>query len=848
MISTALNYAKRGWRVLPVHYPTAEGRCSCGEAGCPAVGKHPMIGGWSDDATTEPTTIQRWYKSWPKANIGLAFGAESGIVDIEVDPRSGGDRNLPRLEAKLGKLPATLSYRSGGGGRHRLYIYPHGQRIRKATHIGRDLLSIDPKKPTGIDIVSDGGQAVAPPSRHVSGKTYQWDDPDAEPVELPPAWVAYLGEDRRASAGSSIEELLLRGSSQLEDITEEKARDILTYIDADCDYGQWMRVGQALLVQFATDPDVGLGLFDEWSKTSATKYPGRRSIEKQWDSYGKNADKIGNVTFRSVIHLAKQGGWTPPKAPRAPKNEEEDQLRKADQRTLEDLTKRLEAADIIEDMHEIAAEIRTLELFDSTRDQLVGVIQKAHERLTHGKKLSIKAARSLISDEAAREQRAIDLANEGNWFQSFIYLQDHRMGTFYNHANGQMMSPKVFDDTYSSELISPIMRAQGKLAPIFPPTELVLNSSLVEKVTAPRYAPGRPLIFEDQGQTYANTYRAPPGDPADPMLWTEHEKEAINRINEHAEWLVGPERARLLLQFLAYLVQSPEARVRWCYVIIGPKGIGKTFFGGLARVALGKKNVRDVGQSSLGHTDFNAWTSGAQLNVIEEIRVEGTKKHEIMNALKAAITNDVVDVHRKGVDSSEQDNTASYLAFTNYANAIMVDEHDRRYFVTETTFPDVQSFRDDLGGVDAATQYFTDLFDTLRHQDAIRGWLLSYDLSGFNPQAAPDSTEKSEMVDSSMSDLEVTIRRMLREGGERWNERAVDIAALRAALNLEADTHGVSGQALSRALRDLGYRSASDSSLNPFNDGVLSRWYINARHIKPRSGLTSRYIRESFEV
>lgn len=850
MLSIALTYAKRGWRVLPVHYPTSEGRCSCAEPGCPAVGKHPLINGWADDATTEPATIQRWFKAWPKANIGLAFGSQSGIVDIEVDPRSGGDRNLPLLEEKLGKLPPTLSFRSGGGGRHRLFIYPHGQRIRKATHIGRDLLSIDPKKPTGIDIVSDGGQAVAPPSRHVSGKTYKWDDPDAEPAELPPAWVAYLGEDRRnaSASGSSIEELLLRGSSQLEDITEEKAREILTHVDADCDYGQWMRVGQALLVQFATNPDVGLELFDEWSKTSQSKYPGRRAIDKQWASYGKNADQIGNVTFRSVIHLAKQGGWTPPKAPRAPKNEEEDQLRKADQRTLDDLTKRIEAADIVEDLHEICGEIRSMELFDSTRDQLVTLVQKAHERLTHGKKLSIKVARSLISDEAAREQRALDLANEGDWYQAYIYLQDHRMGTFYNHVNGQMVSPKVFDDTYSTNLITPIMRAQGKLAPIFPPTMLVLNSDLVEKVSAPRYAPGRPLIFEDNGQTYANTYRSPPGEPTDPILWSAEEAEAIKRIQAHADWLLGEERARLLLQFIAYLVQRPEARVRWCYIIIGPKGIGKTFFGNLARAALGKKNVRDVGQASLGHTDFNAWVSGAQLNVIEEIRVEGTKKHEIMNALKAAITNDTVDVHRKGVDSSEQDNTASYLAFTNYHNAIMVDAHDRRYHIVDTSFPDVESFIDDLGGFRAANEYFTALFDTLRHQEAIRGWLLSIDLRDFDFNRAPDTEEKAQLVAASMSDLEATLRRMLREGGERWNEKAIDICALRAALNLEADANGVSGQSLARALRDLGYKAASNNKLNPFNDGVASIWYINPRHIKPRSGLTSTYIRDSFDI
>lgn len=852
MLTPALLYASRGWRVLPVHYPTPEGRCSCGQASCPAVGKHPLIGGWTDDATTDREQITKWYKTWPKANIGLAFGAESGIVDIEVDPRSGGDKNLPLLEKKLGKLPPTLSFRSGGGGRHRLFIYPQDKRIRKATHIGRDLLGFtDNKKPTGIDIVSDGGQAVAPPSKHVSGKLYEWDDEDAEPAELPPAWVAYLGSEKGSSsnAHASVEQLLQAGPQELDDITEEKAREILTFIEADCDYGQWMRVGQALRVQFSRNPDAGLSLFDSWSKTGGAKYPGRRAIEKQWKSYEGNAGKQGNVTFRSVIHLAKQGGWSPPKSPRQAATPEEESLRKADQRTFTDLTRRLEAADIIEDMHEICAEIRSLELFDSTREQLVALVQRTHERLSHGaKKLSLKTARGLVSDEAAKEQRAIDLANEKGWFANYIYLSDHRMGNFYNHVTGQMISPKVFDDNYSSELITPIMRAQGKIVPIFPPTDLVLNSSLVEKVSGPRYAPGRPLIFEDNGQTYANTYRAAAGETTDEMLWSEAERDAIGRIEYHGEWMLGADKAKLLFQFLAYILQNPTLRVRWCYMIVGPKGIGKTFFGNLARVALGKNNVRDIGQSTLAHTTFNSWSSGAQLNVIEEIRVEGTKKHEIMNALKAAITNDIIDVHKKGLDGHQEENTASYLAFTNYANAIMVDAHDRRYYITDTIFHDVEEFMDDLCGQEEAEQYFIKLFEALQYDGAIRGWLMNYDTKSFKPYRAPDSEEKDSLVEASMSDLEMVIRNMLKVGGERWNKKAIDITALRAALALENDVSHITGQSLSRMLRELGYKPAANFPLNPFNDGVESRWYINPKFIKPRSGLTSRYIRDSFEV
>ena len=37
----ALWYAKRGWKVLPVHFPT-EGRCSCGNVACDRIG-NPLL-------------------------------------------------------------------------------------------------------------------------------------------------------------------------------------------------------------------------------------------------------------------------------------------------------------------------------------------------------------------------------------------------------------------------------------------------------------------------------------------------------------------------------------------------------------------------------------------------------------------------------------------------------------------------------------------------------------------------------------------------------------------------------------------------------------------------------------
>ena len=40
MLDWALTYIGRGWPVIPLHCPVSGG-CSCGDASCARVGKHP---------------------------------------------------------------------------------------------------------------------------------------------------------------------------------------------------------------------------------------------------------------------------------------------------------------------------------------------------------------------------------------------------------------------------------------------------------------------------------------------------------------------------------------------------------------------------------------------------------------------------------------------------------------------------------------------------------------------------------------------------------------------------------------------------------------------------------------
>jgi hypothetical protein len=156
--------------------------CTCHDSTC--GGKHPRITGWPARATTHPTTIQTWWTQWPDANIGIATGARSGLIVLDVDPRHGGEITLERLQRQHGALPPTVQSRTGGGGCHYYFQYPGPRfRIPSGVHkLGR-----------GLDIKADGGYVVAPPSRHQSGQSYAWVE-GRSPDDLPslaalPTWM-----------------------------------------------------------------------------------------------------------------------------------------------------------------------------------------------------------------------------------------------------------------------------------------------------------------------------------------------------------------------------------------------------------------------------------------------------------------------------------------------------------------------------------------------------------------------------------------------------------------------------------------------------------------------------------
>jgi Bifunctional DNA primase/polymerase, N-terminal len=131
---------------------------------CEPGAKRPLTRNGHWDATTDPHVIERWWKRWPSANVGVPTGKMSGLVVLDVDVDDGGLESLAKLERAGAPAPKTVKARTGGGGIHIFFRYPWDTQIRNSAGL------LGP----GLDVRGEGGYVVVPPSRTQS--SYQWVD------------------------------------------------------------------------------------------------------------------------------------------------------------------------------------------------------------------------------------------------------------------------------------------------------------------------------------------------------------------------------------------------------------------------------------------------------------------------------------------------------------------------------------------------------------------------------------------------------------------------------------------------------------------------------------------------
>jgi len=161
----AIAYARAGWPVFPL------------------AGKIPYEGSRGHrDAATDVEHIRAVWTEHPKANIGLATGRTSGVLVVDMDVPKG-YFGLKELQEQYGQLPETRTVHTASGGLHLYFHYPQDGFTYPNT--------VGLAEKIGVDVRSEGGYVVLPPSKLYGRLTYSWAT-DQTPIAPLPDWLHAL--------------------------------------------------------------------------------------------------------------------------------------------------------------------------------------------------------------------------------------------------------------------------------------------------------------------------------------------------------------------------------------------------------------------------------------------------------------------------------------------------------------------------------------------------------------------------------------------------------------------------------------------------------------------------------
>jgi hypothetical protein len=592
----------------------------------------------------------------------------------------------------------------------------------------------------------------------------------------------------------------------VEDIGIESVKEALEHLDPDMTYPEWLEIAAGIRHQFQGNlAEKAYRVFDKWS-AKGDKYAGADDTRAKWDSLRPTPIGRAPVTIRTVLTKAAQAGWNSAVI--------KDRCFMATMRWLQDPERT--ASDLLGAGlgRVLATPLITQSEEEALLNQIVEVCKRRWAMritTTTVRKDMMRLKQKIANESQKRKGPAIP-----GWAKGLCYVA--ATNEFYRHSTRERFKPESLDATYSRKLLlseeqiaaagqQGSMKAASK--PVVDPRDYLLNvvkiPTVYDYIYDPRYPNDTFLDLDDR--PYVNLYV-----PNHPEPRARDSLFAGEMLMEHLGNLIS-ERPyqRTVLDFMAFLVQYPGKKIRWAILLQGVEGCGKTFLSEAMKTALGRGHVRTIDSNAL-HSTWNDWAYGSQLLTLEEIRVAGHSRHEVMNALKPLVTNDVINLNQRHRDSRQVDNTANYMLFTNHHDSLVLSHGDRRYFVLKSPLQTKgQVMR--LGET-----YFRELFGMLQsHAPGLRHFLECWPISdSFDPNGhAPVTPYLKQLVNDSASELVIAVRDAIELNTHSLvAPDLVSSSSLLGWIQLHHDTIRVSSQQLAAVLRDEGYLKMGRFNIN----------------------------------
>lgn len=622
--------------------------------------------------------------------------------------------------------------------------------------------------------------------------------PDALAIEpwpeLPAEALEILCEDFSVDEGADDLEIAVAANSKIEDLSIEDAKLYISKLpENDCNgYDTWLYVGFALYHQFDGSIDA-FNLWDEFSQ--ASNHYDLGELKDKWKNFGKSQHR-NPKTFAYVIQRA--GGR---------------QVVKVDKfQKIQDLASAIEDIPQYEAFKSQVIKIPLKEIPLDLRGVLAQDVYNAY-----GKKAGLtksKIEKAITPSNAAIRHGGSEEAPE--WLENWVYVES--ACKFSNVELNYHIKKEAFDAKYNRKM--ECIAAQKSAS------NIALVEYNLKTVVDYFFWPGQGRIFEIDGKEMLNTYY-PSGIPACRELDEDGQK-VIDMFLSHLDYLIEDEtEKRIILDWMTYVIQNPGKRVNWAILLQGGVGCGKSYLIQVLQWVLGN-NAKNLDPNTLSER-FTGWAQGSLVIAVEEIRMNGTNRFQVLDRIKPFITNSTVAIEEKGVDHRTVLNFTSYFMLTNYKDALPIIDGDRRYCVIFSKIQTEQDIYDALGGKDVAEYYFSELFlESERRADALAHYFENREISkDFAPNGrAPHTTSKIEMCNLTVSPERSMIEDAIAQHECKViNESVLDITHLNELVTAEGDPLP-SARAISAILSEMNYRQIDGRRVKVTTDNTKRHHYI----------------------
>jgi putative DNA primase/helicase len=188
-----------------------------------------------------------------------------------------------------------------------------------------------------------------------------------------------------------------------------------------------------------------------------------------------------------------------------------------------------------------------------------------------------------------------------------------------------------------------------------------------------------------------------------------------------------------VLNWVAYPLQHPGAKMKTTLVLHGPQGTGKNLFFEALMSIYGEYG-RVIDQSAI-EDKHNDWASRKLFLIADEV-VARTELFHVKNKLKAYITGEWIRINPKNIAAYDERNHANMVFLSNEAMPVVLEEDDRRHTVIWT--PEK-----------LAAEFYREVLDEVANGGvaALHDYLLHHDLGEFGPGTLPPFTDaKAELI------------------------------------------------------------------------------------------------------